>query len=209
MISSDRFEEAAFSQARRWEMPLLSVAETVEAAPPMPTAEELEAIEKAAYEEGFQRGYNEGRAEGRRSGEQAVRDEAQRLRKLVDHLAQPLADIDADVERTLVALTIEVARRLVDDQLRLDPTLTANAVRQAVASLSTPPREARVHLHPEDAALLAEHLPQPSDIAVWKLVPDRQLQRGDCRLITDSAQVDALLDTRQAGVARALLGDGE
>lgn len=198
------------AQLRRWEMPLLTRSEEiVEPVIAMPTAEELEAIERAAHEEGFQQGYAEGLQAGRASGIAAVREEAQRLRDLIDHLSRPLADLDAEVERTLVALTIEVARRLVDEQLQLDPTLTANTVHQAVASLAQPPREARVHLHPADAALLAEHLPAPPDVSVWRVVPDKQLQRGDCRLLTDSAQVDALLDTRQSGVARALLGDGE
>lgn len=203
-------ESAAAGKAVRWEMPLLSrVEEVVEPPPPMPTAEEIESIEKAAYEEGFQRGHAEGLMAGRDSGLAAVREEAQRLRVLIEHLAAPLADLDADVERTLVALTIEVARRLVDDQLQLDPTLTAQTVRQAVAALAQPPRDARVHLHPADAALLSEHLPPPPDVAGWRVVADKQLQRGDCRLVTDSGQVDALLDTRQAGVARALLGEAE
>jgi flagellar assembly protein FliH len=38
-------------------------------------------------------------------------------------------------------------------------------------------------------------------------VPDAELHRGDCRVITDSAQVDARLDTREAGIAQALLGE--
>lgn len=201
------FSEAGAS-ARRWEVPLLSFGQNVEDQRPPPTAAEIEAIEAAAHADGYARGLAEGRAEGRRQGAAAIAEEAQRLRQLIAHLAQPLADLDGDVERTLVALTIEVARRLVDEQLQLDPGLTAAAVRTAIASLSPPPREVRVHLHPDDASLLQD-LPAPPDVTSWRLVPDAGLRRGDVCLVTENAVVDALLDTRQAGVARALMGEGE
>lgn len=194
--------------ARRWEMPVLSFSTTEEEQQPPLTAAALEEIQAAAHAEGYQRGLTEGLAEGRRLGAQQVRDEAQRLRELVAHLSRPLADLDAEVERTLIALTIEVARRLVDEQLQLDPGITAAAVRDAVASLSPPPREVRVHLHPEDAAILQD-FPAPPDVLSWRLVPDATLCRGDVRLVTESAVVDALLDTRQAGIARSLLGEAE
>lgn len=197
------------SSAQRWELPLLSFGEKVSKAPPPPTAEQLERIEHAAYEEGYARGRSEGHADGRKAGMAEVRTEAQRLRDLFDHVSRPLAEIDAEVERTLVALTIEVARRLVDHHLQLDPELTAHSVREAVASLATPPREARVHLNPEDVAVLEAALPAPSDVHSWRLVADKQLRRGDCRLVTESGQVDSLLDTRQAAIARGLLGEGE
>jgi flagellar assembly protein FliH len=200
------FTEGA-AGALRWQMPVLDFVREPEPAPP-PTAAEIEAIEIAAHAEGYQRGLGEGLAEGRRLGAQAVRDEAQRLQQLVAHLSQPLAELDAEVERTLIALTIEVARRLVDEHLQLDPELTAAAVRSAVASLSPPPREVRVHLHPDDATLLQD-LPAPADVVSWRVLADSKLRRGDVRLETENAMVDALLDTRQAGVARALLGEQE
>ena len=197
------------ASARRWEMPLLSFGSDAPAQQQEPmTAAALEEIEAAAHAEGYQRGLNEGLAEGRSLGVQAVREEAQRLRELVAHLSRPLADLDAEVERTLIALTIEVARRLVDEQLQLDPGLVACAVRDAVASLTPAPREVRVHLHAEDAAILQD-MPVPPDVVSWRLVPDNTLRRGDVRLITECATVDALLDTRQAGVARSLLGEHE
>jgi flagellar assembly protein FliH len=40
-----------------------------------------------------------------------------------------------------------------------------------------------------------------------QLVADPALGRGDCRVVTDSVQVDARMDTREACLARALLGD--
>ncbi|MDB5969843.1 MAG: hypothetical protein JWQ90_2293 [Hydrocarboniphaga sp.] len=196
------------ASARRWEMPVLNFVNHNEPPTPPLTAEALEEIEAAAHAEGYQRGLVEGLAEGRRLGGQAVREEAQRLAELVKHLSQPLAELDSEVERTLIALTIEVARRLVDEQLQLDPGITAAAVRDAVASLSPPPRDVRVHLHPDDASLLKD-LPTPPDVVSWRVVPDKSLRRGDVRLVTENAMVDALLDTRQAGVARALLGDQE
>lgn len=191
--------------ATRWELPSL-----ISRPPPAPpTAKELEAIQAAAYEEGFARGRNDGYATGYGDGAGAAQAQALRLKQLVDHLIQPLAQVDAEVERTLVALTIEMARRLVNQQLQLDPALTAAAVREALDALGAEPRGARVQLNPEDAELVRELLVAPDDEPGWRIVPDATLRRGDCRVLTDSGQVDALLDTREASLARTLLGDGE
>lgn len=200
-----RAEESGF--ATRWEMPLLLVKP-----PEPPTAEQLEAIQQAAYDEGYARGHAEGQAAGQAAGYSAgithAHEQAQRMRELVEHLAQPLGDIDAEVERTLIALTIELARRLVGDALQLDPALTAQTVRSALASLGAP-REARVLLNPEDADVVREVMASEGQEVPWRIVADAKLGRGDCRVLTESGQVDALLDTRQASLARTLLGDGE
>ena len=73
--------------------------------------------------------------------------------------------------------------------------------------LAQPVQGVRVHLHPEDLRVVSEHLPETPEAESWTLVPDRQLQPGDCVVQTDSARVDARLDTRQAQLAQGLLGD--
>ena len=193
------------ANATRWEMPMFDAgAPALEALPSgLRTAEQLDALEQSAYQEGFERG----RAEGLAAGAREAREQAARLRALAEHLARPLAGIDAEVEQALVALTVQVARRLVADELALDPAKTLSAVREALGALQGPARDVQVQLHPDDAALLREHIVPPADAREFRVVGHRDLERGDVRVVTEGPQVDGRLDTREAGLARAVLGD--
>jgi len=194
--------EKVGAEPKLWELP--SFEELEELNSPH-TAKHLDELEAAAHEEGLARGH----AEGYAAGAALAREEAQRLHQLLEHLAHPIAEFDAEIERMMVALTIEVARRLVNAQLELDPALTAGAVREALEALRGSPRDARVHLHPRDVELLKGMLEPPSDGPKWRFVADKEMRPGDCRIVTDGGQINALLDTREAGVSRALLGDVE
>lgn len=191
--------ESVGSAARLWELPSFNEPDPNS----LPTAKHLQEIEQAAYEEGFARG----KAEGYAAGAAIAREQAQRLRDLLEHLARPIAELDAEVESTLVALAIDVARRLVNAQIELDPTIVAGVVREALEALGDTPRDARVHLHPADLESLRDVLQPPSEGPKWRFVPDASLHRGDCRIVTEGGQVDARLDTREAGVSRTLIGD--
>jgi len=192
------------TNAQRWELPLLQGF--ADLAPP-PTAQQLDEIEKAAYEDGFARGHADGEAQGYADGARVVREQTERLRAVFDHLAKPVREIDGDVERMVVALAIEVGRRLAQTALRDDPALVTGIIHEALAALGQPSRDARIHLHPADVEILKATLDANAEAGNWRLVPDTELMRGDCRVVTDSAQVDARLDTREASIAQALLGD--
>lgn len=187
-----------------WALPSFDELVRPRAAPP-PSAQFLEDLEAEASREGHARGYADGYAQGAA----AARDEAERLREVLVHLAAPVAQIDAGTEQALVALMLELARRLVQQELAAEPIKVLGIVRDAVAHLAQPTRGLRVHLNPEDARVVAEHLRnEPSDEQQWQIVADRALMPGDCVVQSDSARVDARLDTRQAQLAQRLLGEG-
>jgi flagellar assembly protein FliH len=189
---------------QRWQAPVFGVVP--KAAPEPPTAAQLEAIEAAAYEEGFARG----RAEGLSAGAAEARAQALRLAGLLDHLAQPLAEVDAEVETALTALAVQIGRRLALHELATDPALMGAIVNKAIAALVAVPREVRVHLHPDDWRLLKDSLLPPPEVGAWRLVADASLARGDCRISSETGWVDATIQTRIAGIADGLLDpDGE
>lgn len=191
-----------FATAQPWRMPVFGQAARPQPAP-RHTAQHLDEMESAAHQEGLARGH----AEGYAAGLAEARAVAGKLEALLDHLSQPLADLDTEVERTLVALTIEMARRLAHLEMDLDPTRVAQVVREAVSALGNAPRDVRVHLHPEDLDAVRSTLRNQEDSTAWKLLADKDLNRGDCRIVADGAQIDGRLDTRQAELAQQLLGD--
>lgn len=166
------------------------------------TAGHLDAIEKAAYEEGFARGHAEGYAHGNRAAQLV----AAQMSLLLEHLSRPLKDLNVEVEHALVRLVVDTARRLVNQAIALDPRLVSGAVHEAVASVAPTTREMKIFVHPEDLQVLNNQLTLTTD-ASWKMLPDATLRRGDCRVVTESSQIDARMDTRQTNIERALLGE--
>jgi flagellar assembly protein FliH len=187
--------ESLSGGVERWQLPRF---EARSGAPP--TAEALQAVEAAAYEEGFARGQREGFA----VGQKAALDQAQRLRQLVDHLARPLAGLDEAMEHLLIDLAAAIAQRLLTQDLQARPERVLELVHTALAALPPQVRKLRIHAHPEDGALLREQLFAPPQIDSLQVVDDRELQRGDCRLVTESTLVDGRLDQRILSIARSL-----
>ena len=166
------------------------------------TVEEVEDIQRRAYEEGFARGQREGLAAGAET--------VARLQALLRALEAPLADLVPELEESLLLLAKALARQLVRRELKQDPAQVVGVVRDAVAALPGAARDIRVHLHPEDAALLRELLAPEQGESPWRLVDDPCLSRGDCRVETETSRIDATLEQRlTAIVTQALGGDRE
>lgn len=174
------------------------------------TAAELDDISRAAWEEGHARGHADGlaaaAAEAQRRNDTLDQRIAQ-LQGVLDALARPLAELDAEVERQLAQLSLTVARHLVRRELRIDPSQVIGILRQAVSLLPAAARDVRVHLHPEDAALIGEKLAVPATGQAWIVVEDPVMTRGGCRVTAENSQVDARLETRLNAALVAVLGE--
>jgi flagellar assembly protein FliH len=192
--------EALTGGVQRWQLPRFEAR-----ADTPPTAEALQAVEAAAYEEGLARGQREGFA----IGQKAALDQAQRLRQLVEHLARPLAGMDEALEHLLIDLAAAIAQRLLLEDLQARPARVRELVQTALAALPPQVRKLRIHAHPEDGALLREQLFAPPQIDSLQVVDDRELARGDCRLVTESSLVDGRLDQRILSIARSLQEEGQ
>jgi flagellar assembly protein FliH len=174
------------------------------------TVREMQAAEEAVW----QAVREEARAEGLAAAQQEIGArlaqldaQAQRLAALLELQARPLSRLDAEVEEQLAELAVAIARQLVRRELKIDPSQVIAVVRDTVALLPTAARDVRVVVHPEDAALIRERLVAPQTQQAWQLVEDPMLARGDCRVATDTAQIDARVEARLNAAIVALLGD--
>ena len=76
-----------------------------------------------------------------------------------------------------------------------------------MALLPASARDVRVHLHPDDAALVRERLAQPAADRAWTIIEDPVLARGGCRVITEYSHHRCAASSRVARRDRAVLGD--
>lgn len=187
---------------KRWQIPVFDEPKSRDL-DGLHTAAQLDEIEAAAHQEGLQRGHAQGYADG----QHAARLEAERLRELVEHLQRPLAQLNEDIERAVLDTACAVAQRLAQAELSLRPELIEQLVRTALAALPAYARELRLHLHPDDAAFLAAHPALQINGQDCRIVVDATLQRGDCRVVTDSSRIDARLEARLAAVRAALAAE--
>lgn len=192
-----------------WDLPSVS-GKSVQARRPGPTVGELEDIERKAHEEAYAAGREAGLASARAETQQALQQlkaQVTRMTGVLDKLAKPLEEMDAQVEQQLVNLSLTIARQLIRRELKHDPAQVIAIIRETVGLLPAAARDVRVHLHPEDAAVVRECLATPAGDRAWSIVEDPVMTRGGCRVATETANIDARLETRIGTVISALLGD--
>ena len=156
------------------------------------------------YGEGHQEGYRDGRAagyqDGRPAGYEAGSQEAgalvATLRTLLDALAATTGALHQALAEDLLALSVEIARKMVGHALQTRPEQIFDVLQSALAAL--PQARARIHLHPADLALVRAHLPEHPALTGHRLIEDPALSRGGCTLDTDTTQLDASVPTRWA-----------
>jgi flagellar assembly protein FliH len=165
---------------------------------------------KHALKDAESRGYEAGmaRARAETGAKLAALDErVKRLDAALQLLARPFQQLDADIESELAQLALSVGKQLARRELHIEPTQVIAILRESLALLPIAAREVRVHLHPEDATTVREHLTAPAADRAWTIVEDPTLSRGGCVIHSQSSRIDARLEARIAAVAASALGD--
>jgi flagellar assembly protein FliH len=171
---------------------------------------DLNLLEREAWEQGLAAGRAAGRAQALTEQElltQELRARVQRLEGVLNLQARPLAELDEVVLRQLATLAGAIARQLVRRELRIQPEQIIAVIRETVALLPAAARDVRIHLHPEDAALVRERLVEPAAERAWTLVEDPVVTRGGCRISSENSSIDAQVETRLGAAIAAALGD--
>ena len=198
------------SDVSRWDLP------SVEGAPlPRPGQKgvnvmHLTIVEREAWEHGFKDGHVEGVRKGeaelaKRIAEVDVKLAA--LDAIMGALAKPLDELDSQVEQELTRLTLSVAKHLVRRELKMDPAQVIGIIRHTVSLLPLSARKIKIHLHPDDAAIVRTKLSRATGEQEWQLAEDPLMARGGCRLTTENSSIDARFETSVAAALTGLLGD--
>jgi len=196
---SSAFTKAAAGDAQVWAAPDVGDAAR---APDLPTVSGLADLQAEAYKEAFEQGL----AEGREAGRAQVRAQVEQLAGMFYDLAKPFEELDAEVERELLTLAMALARQIVRRELKADPTQIIGIIREAIAALPVAARDVRVHLHPEDAAVVRQNLAPTESERAWGIVEDPVMARGGCQITTATSRIDARLETRLGAILSELMG---
>ncbi len=151
------------------------------------TVEEIETLQRQAYDEARQAGFKKGLEDA------LLR--AKNFQSALNFLQHPLRELDKQVEHQLADLAIALAKQLLKNESALDSQHIQSLVTEAIEYLPVNSRGIRVRLNPQDIALLNQ-----SDIDTekqsWKCVPDNAVSAGGCIIESDTSHVDSSVETR-------------
>ena len=166
-------------------------------------ADQIEKIQKQAYEEAYAQGLKEGIA----AGQAQIKAQAQRMNQLAAKLGGLLGEQDQVVEQEICSFVLTIAKLVIRRELLLDSDCLAQLVREGLGLMPLSCRNIKVVLHPDDAELMRKHAVIAENTeSSWSIIDDPSLSRGDCRIVSDSARIDATVDKRLDAVARRLFG---
>nr|WP_198980476.1 flagellar assembly protein FliH [Herbaspirillum sp. ASV7] len=215
MTPYQRWELASFNDEPEPEPEPLPVEEEyLEEPPPVPqlTAEQLDAIREAARQEGFAEGREHGLQAGRSEGYMAGLQQGQKeINEVIQHFRQIAVNFSTEVSQCsesmapeLLDLALDLAKSMLKTALNVRPELVLPTVTAAIQTLPVLQLPAVLTLHPEDAALVREHLGEDLGKQGWKIEDDSHMERGGCRVETRTNQIDASTQTRWKRLGESL-----
>ncbi|MCK6390573.1 MAG: flagellar assembly protein FliH [Azonexus sp.] len=183
------------------------IAETVaegEFALNLPTAEDIEQIHEQARQEGYQAGFEEGRAAALAEAAGAREAESARIAELTAGFLQALASLEQDVGDQMLDLALEIASQVVRSTISCQREVLLPVIHEALQALPLHHGNIALHLHPEDAELLAESLRELTLQSGLHIAPDSQMPLGSCTLKAGHSEIDATLANRWKRVVEAI-----
>ena len=151
------------------------------------TVEDIEALQKEAYEEG--------RKQGKQAGLAEMQEKAQQLVNMFNFFEKPLTTLDEEVEKQLTELALTVARAVVKKECATDVTTVQSIIHEALDFLPINARNVRVRLNPVDINLLKQ-AGVNTDSQDWACIADNSVSQGGCFVESDTSHIDASLETR-------------
>jgi flagellar assembly protein FliH len=203
---SDLVAKEQLTAYQRWELPTFDMApQAVEVLPTvsLPTAAEVEQIQKQAYEESYAVGYAKG-AQKARDEEQSAREQTKRLTEIICSLDQEFQQVDQQVAQNLLDLALEVAKQMLHQALKVKPELLLPVINEAINELPHFNQHVHLVLHPSDVEMVRSKMGEQFEHTGWKILEDAKMEPGGCRAETQNSQIDASLSTRWKRVVSSI-----
>ncbi|AYC32527.1 flagellar assembly protein FliH [Pseudomonas cavernae] len=170
------------------------------------TLDELEAIRQDAYNEGFatgeKDGFRAGQLKAKQEAELALNAKLASLEALMQHLFEPIAEQDQQLEHSLVTLVNHVTRQVIQRELALDSSQIRHVLREALKLLPMGVENVRIHINPQDFAVVKALRERHEES--WRLLEDEALLPGGCRVETEHSRIDASVETRLSQAIKQL-----
>jgi len=106
----------------------------------------------------------------------------------------------AELEQALLSLSIRIARQIIRDELRAEPSHIAAVVHAAVQSLPNPDEKLTLSVNPSELEFVTSFAEKH-----WQLEGDASVSVGGCKIKTQYSYVDYTLEHRFDAAVRHLM----
>jgi flagellar assembly protein FliH len=186
-----------------------SQARAAEAAPPGPSAEEIQAQLHAARQAGYQDGYRDGLVALDGFKQSFAQSMTAQIGALISAFDGQLDELEQQMAQTLARSATLLARQVVRSELIARPELVQQVAEEAVNAVLMSARHIRVHVNPQDQALVAEGAAEALQARGARLMASSSVARGGCLIESDAGSIDARIEARWMQAAQGLGQDVE
>jgi flagellar biosynthesis/type III secretory pathway protein FliH len=163
-------------------------------------AVDLAQLEKNAFEDG----YRKGEKAGKEIAEKKIDEIMKRYAEAIFEVGKLKPSLYTQVEREVVKLAIEVAKKIVHREIQADRDIIQTLVRVALSHVAEK-SAVTVHINPIDHSYLMEQRVELSqtegrDIT---LLADKSIERGGCLIKTECGDIDARIEEKFREVEHA------
>ncbi len=155
-----------------------------------------EEAEAAGREQGYEDGYDQGEAKVREDLRQEHEDSLEAVETAVEKTEEELA---AEMERIpgeVVDLSLQIAEKIVQASLEVEPELIIPIVEDCLEEVGLNHNKLTIKVAPGVDVFLSDlSYPQAPNTDI-EIVPDSNLERGDCLVETDFGGRDATIENK-------------
>jgi len=149
--------------------------------------------EAAGYQSGMEKGREAGAAEAQKKFDAEIAGKRELLDSLLN-IRPPLERINSELTNALVPLVTGIAEAVLNVELSIRPELIRNYVTESLNAMPHTTEVVELNIHPDSVPFLAE-LPILEQWHV-KIVEDKSLAIGGCRVSSSHSAVDQTLSQR-------------
>ncbi len=179
--------------------------------PPLPTPEEIVAEARQSAMAEAAKIKEEARQEGHRQGVEQGRQEM--LAAAAGFLAEAKAlaalgpGLLAEMEPEIIGLAITAAGKLAGMEIDRDSQPAINAVKAGLKMLSQS-KWVKIRINPDELDVIKSMAPEMQGVNPrvnnLEFLPDPQVSRGGCLVQSESEEIDASLEAREASLAEVM-----
>lgn len=167
---------------------------------PKAPAIDVAKLEKASFDSGFL----QGQKSGKELAEQKLEAATHKYSEALQEISSLKNVMRAQVEREVVKLAVEVAKKIVYREIRIDPAIIQTLIRVALSHVAEK-SSVTIHLSSVDYAYLLKQRPElaQSEGRDVTYLSDNSIEQGGCLIQTECGDIDARIEEKFREVENA------
>lgn len=158
----------------------------------------VEEGKKVGYEDGRILGIEEGRAAGKEEMHAQLEELRTRQETLLKNMQAALDNLDSIIPSRLVQLSLSAARSLFGKKIVNDSVneMLQERIHNLLQDDPLFQQNTQLWVSEEDMEFVSSLFSQTLATRGWKLVADKKMHQGGCRITSDEGEIDESIETR-------------